>query len=80
MNNSLARLDLTQIFCDIDDFYQVSDSVGEAVPQLPSNAEAKQYQSKLRLSEVASIGIAFHGSGFRTFKAFYTLQVLHAVF
>lgn len=76
MDNSLARLDLTQIFCDIDDFYQVLNHVGEAVPKLPYDGEAKQYRSKLSLSEVASIVIAFHGSGFRTFKAFYTLQVL----
>jgi Transposase DDE domain len=76
MNNSLARLDLTQIFCDVDDFYQVLDTLGQSVPQLPSETEAKPYPSKLSLSEVASIVIAFHGSGFRTFKAFYTLQVL----
>jgi hypothetical protein len=72
MDNSLARLDLAQIFCDIDDFYQVLNHVGEAVPKLPYDGEAKQYRSKLSLSEVASIVIAFHSSGFRTFKAFYS--------
>jgi hypothetical protein len=76
MNNSLARLDLTQIFCDVDDFYQVLDRVGEEIPKLPYDGEAKSYSSKLSLSEVMSIVISFHGSGFRTFKAFYTLQVL----
>jgi Transposase DDE domain len=35
----------------------------------------KQYRSKLSISEVMTITIAFHGSGFRTFKEFYTLQV-----
>jgi hypothetical protein len=69
MDNSLARFDLTEIFCDIDDFYQVLSHVGEAVPKLPYDGEAKQYRSKLSLSEVTSIVIAFHGSGFRTFKA-----------
>jgi hypothetical protein len=76
MNNSLARLDLTEIFCDIDDFFRLLERVGEGVPKLPYDGEAKQYSSKLSLSEVASIVIAFHGSGFRTFKDFYTLQVL----
>ena len=76
MNNSLARLDLTQIFCDIDDFYQVLNRVGEGIPKLPYDGEAKSYNSKLSLSEVMSIVIAFHGSGFRNFKSFYTLQVL----
>ena len=43
MNNSLARLDFTQIFCDINDFhhYQVLDSIGQLVPQLPSDTDAK---------------------------------------
>jgi hypothetical protein len=76
MNNSLACLDLTQIFCDIDDFYQSLNRVGETLPKLPDDGEAKQYDSKLSLNEVTSIVIAFHGSGFRNFKAFYTLQVL----
>jgi hypothetical protein len=76
MNNSLARLDLTQIFCDVDDFYQRFNRMGEAIPQLPYDGQAKPYRSKLSPSEVMSIVIAFHGSGFRTFKDFYTLQVL----
>jgi hypothetical protein len=76
MDNSLARLDLTQIFCDIDDFFRLLERGGEGVPKLPYDGEAKQYSSKLSLSEVASIVIAFHSSGFRTFKEFYTLQVL----
>jgi hypothetical protein len=29
----------------------------------------------MSLSEVMTIVIAFHGSGYRTFKEFYTLQV-----
>jgi Transposase DDE domain len=36
----------------------------------------KQYNSKLSISEVMTIVIAFHGSGFRTFKEFYTREVL----
>jgi hypothetical protein len=42
MNNSLARLNLTEIFCDIDDFYQVLERVGGSVAQLPYDGEAKQ--------------------------------------
>jgi Transposase DDE domain len=76
MDNSLARLNLTEIFCDIDDFYQVLERVGVAAPQLPCGGEEKKYRSKLSLSEVTTIVIAFHGSGYRTFKEFYTLQVL----
>jgi Transposase DDE domain len=35
----------------------------------------KQYNSKLSISEVMTITLAFDGSGFRTFKEFYPLQV-----
>lgn len=52
MNNSLVRLDLTQIFCDIDDFYQVLNRIGEGMPKLPYDGEAKSCNSKLSLSEV----------------------------
>jgi hypothetical protein len=76
MNTSLARLDLTEIFCDVDDFYQILERMGESMPRLPYDGEAKHYRSRLSISEVMTIVIAFHGSGFRTFKDFYTLQVL----
>jgi hypothetical protein len=76
MDTSLARLDLCEIFCDVDDFYQVLDRAGWGMAQLPYDGEAHRYRSKLSLSEVTTIVIAFHGSGFRTFKEFYTLQVM----
>jgi hypothetical protein len=72
MDTSLACLDLTEIFCDVDDFYQVLERVGESTPGLPYDGEAKHYRSRLSISEVMTIVIAFHGSGFRTFKDFYT--------
>jgi hypothetical protein len=76
MDTSLDRLDLSEIFCNVDDLYQVLDRVGEGVAQLPCDGAAQSYHSKLSLSEVTTIVIAFHGSGFRPFKEFYTLQVL----
>lgn len=76
MSIILARLDLEEIFCDVDDFYQVWERFGAKLPQLPHDGEMKQYNSKLSISEVMTIAIAFHGSGFRTFKEFYKLQVL----
>jgi hypothetical protein len=76
MDTSLARLELCEIFCDVDDFYQILERAGEGTAQLPYDGEAQHYRSKLSLSEVMTIVIAFHGSGFRTFKEFYTLQVL----
>jgi len=77
MSLSLARLDLTQIFCDVDDFYREFEQFCErSVPRLPSDGESKSYQSRLSISEVMTIVIAFHGSGYRTFKDFYKQKVL----
>ena len=77
MSDSLTRLDLTQLFCDVDDFYTAFERCCNDTPlQLPSADPSKHYTSRLSLPEVMTILIAFHGSGFRTFKAFYTLQIL----
>lgn len=77
MSLSLARLDLTQIFCDVDDFYREFERLCErAIPRLPCDGQPKGYQSRLSISEVMTIVIAFHGSGYRTFKDFYKQKVL----
>jgi IS5 family transposase len=77
MSLSLARLDLTQIFCDVDDFYREFERFCERdIPRLPCDGQPKGYQSRLSISEVMTIVIAFHGSGYRTFKDFYTSKVL----
>jgi hypothetical protein len=46
------------------------------MPQLPSRLKEKRIRSRMEVSEVMTIVIAFHGSGFRTFKDFYTRCVL----
>lgn len=72
MSLSLARLDLTQIFCDVDDFYREFERLCERdIPRLPGDGQPKGDQSRLSISEVMTIVIAFHGSGYRRFKDFY---------
>ena len=71
-----SRLDITAIFCDVDDFYIQWSKLWQQQKQLPSMPNEKRCRSRLSLSEVMTIVIAFHGSGFKTFKEFYTLQVL----
>ena len=62
MSLSLVRLDLTQIFCDVDDFYREFEQFCErSIPRLPGEDEPKRYQSRLSVSEVMTIVIAFHG-------------------
>lgn len=72
----VSRLDVTQIFCDVDDFCSTWEQWWQQVPQLPSIIGERRSKSRMHLSEVMTIVIAFHGSGYRTFKEFYTLQVL----
>ena len=76
MTAIISRLDLTQIFCDVDDFYQYFQRNRENQPQLPSDDRQKPCLSRLGVSEVMTIVIAFHGSGYKTFKEFYLKQVL----
>lgn len=76
MSTIVSRLDVTQIFCDVDDFCKLWEQWWQQMPQLPSMGGERRSQSRMQLSEVMTIVIAFHGSGYRTFKEFYTLQVL----
>ena len=69
MTISLPRFDLHQIFCDVDDFYRAFEVACSQMSQLPTLDRAKPYRSRLSLSEVMTIVIAFHGSGFRTFNS-----------
>jgi hypothetical protein len=43
-----------------------------SIPQLTEVVGEKLSSSRFSLSEVMIIVIAFHGSGYRTFKEFYT--------
>jgi hypothetical protein len=76
MSIILARVDLSEICGDVNDFYQRLERVSQVETKLPYEGKVKRYSSKLSISEVTTIVIAFHGSGFPTFKEFYTLHVL----
>lgn len=65
-----SRLDITQIFCDLDDFCLQWSKLWQRQKQLPSLPNEKRCRSRMSLSEIMTIVIAFHGSDFRTFKGF----------
>jgi hypothetical protein len=65
-----SHLDVTTIFWDIDNFCQNFEYMWQKVPQLPSFRGERRSRSRRRLSEVMTLVIAFHGSGYRTFKDF----------
>lgn len=76
MDTIVSHLDITQIFCDVDDFCQQFEQYWQQQPQLPAMPGERRSRSRMSLSEVMTLVIAFHGSRARTFKDFYTLTVL----
>ncbi len=71
-----SRIDLTEVFWDVDDFHKAFQKYTSSLLQITSSVGEKLYRSRLSLSEFMTIVIACHGSGYRTFKEFYTLQEL----
>ncbi|MEM8714555.1 MAG: IS982 family transposase [Cyanobacteria bacterium P01_G01_bin.4] len=71
-----SRLDISQLFWEVDEFCQSCEPHCSQHLQLGSGEPPVAYRSRLSLSEVTTIVIGFQGSGYRTFKEFYTRQVL----
>lgn len=67
-------MSLLELFCNVDDFCCVFLPKYEA-GLLTDGAVHRQRQRRLTMSEVMTILIMFHISGYRTFKAFYQEQV-----
>lgn len=57
-------------------FIRSGSGVGRQSLDYPTQLRSNDTIQGFCISEVMTIVIAFHGSGFRTFKEFYTLQVL----
>ncbi|MFN6526368.1 hypothetical protein [Nostoc sp. ChiSLP03a] len=60
----------------MDDFCQQWENLWQQVPQLPSTTGECRSTSRMHLSEVMTIVIGFDGSGYKTFKEFYTMHVI----
>ncbi|MEM9537440.1 MAG: transposase, partial [Cyanobacteria bacterium P01_E01_bin.45] len=71
-----SRLDISQLFWEVDEFCESFETHCSQHLQLGSGEPPVAYRSRLGISEVTTIVIGFQGSGYRTFKDFYTLQVL----
>jgi hypothetical protein len=67
-------MNLEALFCDVDDFCRLF--LPDWHRQLLTSGERKRRRaSRLTLSEIMTILIAFHQSQYRHFKAFYLLQL-----
>jgi hypothetical protein len=69
-------MDILPVFCDIDDFCKSFEPAWRR-QQLtePESVRRRNRASSLALSEVMTIIVLFHASGYRNFKTFYTAYV-----
>jgi len=67
-------MSLVETFCDVDDFCLHFEPKWERF-QLKNGLRQRRRKSRLSLSEVMTITIHFHQSGYRTFKAYYQNHV-----
>jgi hypothetical protein len=67
-------MDILPLFCDIDDFCLLFEPAWRR-RLLASGACRRHKPSALSLSEVMTILVLFHASGYRDFKTFYTRHV-----
>jgi hypothetical protein len=68
-------MDILPLFCDIDDFCLLFEPLWRE--RLLANVpRQRQRASTLCLSEVMTIIVLFHSSGYRNFKTFYTQHVV----
>jgi len=67
----MENVSLTRVFCDVDDFLAVFPSAMEKhLLQVPDTKQRKR-ATALSVSEVVTILVMFHISGYRTFKHYY---------
>ncbi len=68
-------IEIETLFCQIDDFCQAFTPIFES-HLLPNKVVKRKRKFKLSLSEVATIVVYFHCSGYRNFKDYYIKYVL----
>jgi len=62
------KLDLTKLFCDIDDFVKALNNKSIEFSQSKSR---RGIPAQMSLSELMTIIVSYHSSGFKNFKAYY---------
>jgi len=70
-STSLPILNLTRLFCELDDFYKGFIPEWEKT-QLDEGYNKRYRTRSLSPSEIITLIVFYHSSGYRTFKWFYT--------
>lgn len=66
-------MDNVTVFCEIDDFCKVFEVVWRK--HLLGNGRARNRRSQFSLSEVMTILVMYHASGYKNLKAFYLQEI-----
>jgi hypothetical protein len=66
-------MSLLALFCDVDDYCQAWQA--QQPKRLPGVSGQRRRQPRLSESEIMTIVIHFHQSGYRNFKDYYTKYV-----
>lgn len=64
-------MDLTQLFCDIDDFVKALDQEKNSFLLFSKGKSKRGFPPQMNLAELMTIVIWYHASGFKNFKMFY---------
>ena len=68
-------MDILSLFCEIDDFCKVFEKIWRT-RQLSDGKRHRNRQPRLSLSEVMTILVLYHQSGYKTLKAFYLEEIV----
>ena len=69
---------IVSLFCEIDDFFlSLEKYIAEHCLPTSETPESRGRPRSLHTSEVMTIVVAFHQSGYRTLKHYYQKQVCH---
>ena len=67
-------MEIETLFCKIDDFCQAFAPIFES-HLLPKKVVKRKRKCRLCLSEIATIVVYFHSSGYRNFKKYYIKHI-----
>lgn len=67
-------MSILDLFCHVDDFWQAFAPVWEQT-LVESGAQQRHREGRLCPSEVMTLAVHFHQSGYRTFKGYYQKYV-----
>lgn len=67
-------MSLLELFCDIDDFWQIHEPVWQET--LLTSGQQRRRESQMSMSEMMTIVVHFHQKRYRDFKTYYTRYVM----